>query len=311
MSRYIRPFSRGKGRQIIGEEHLAPEFIHELAENERVILEPGYNQDEFSDDQFERRAREKVQTPGAAGGIAIIPAKQGPWSGNNSLGMERAFAPDDNNRQTILKLDEWDFPEVWDVHLGIVNDDESEELQSFGVVAEIVAGVGGAVQQFEMDWLVGSGFSMSFNALTVVARYDFASISGAPAVPDNLRLVVTIGKKSAPCCRAQRTLVIDTDTGTEQRISSIVALPRFTRRVRLLNGGTTTPFYEDTVGTLVFQGSLNPAAPSIHRLGFGDAYDFSTGDGIPIAERTRFVQILGEPGVDTDLNCILICELGL
>ena len=81
MSRYIRPFARGVGRQIVGEDHLAPEFIHELGENARVILEPGYNQDEVFDDQFERRAHEKVQTPGAAGGIAIIPAKQGPWSG--------------------------------------------------------------------------------------------------------------------------------------------------------------------------------------------------------------------------------------
>lgn len=201
-------------------------------------LEPGYNQDEVFDDQFERRASEIQRTPGAAGGIAIIPAKQGPWSGNNQLGIEKAFSPDESNRQTILRLDEWGFPEVWSVMLGLRYTDAAFGTNGlFDIKAVAFPGSGGAVQQVEVDWLDGTTFSLTMNALDLIAEY-----AASTNTPSDLRLIATIAKGrigGRPPTWSQQIPTIAANNS-----SAVFRIPAFARSLIVLQRGAlaVTPY---------------------------------------------------------------------
>ena len=67
--------------------------------------------------------------------VAPVIPSSGWWTGNNQLGNEVAFAPDANNRQTILKLEEWGPPEVWTVSLFLTH--EIAAFNAFDVTAEL------------------------------------------------------------------------------------------------------------------------------------------------------------------------------
>lgn len=188
--------------------HLDPGFLYELGEDANVRLEPGYNQDEIFDDQFERRSREIQRTPSASNAVNVIPSKQGPWSGNNQLGIERAFAPDADNRQTILKLDEWGFPEMWTLCLGL--NDFSHIQDPFPIAFEVTAllefGSGGVVQQVEVDWLNGTCITLPMNALNVVASYSQGTGEGTTSIPADLRLRATLVRGRSHFARPTRTV---------------------------------------------------------------------------------------------------------
>lgn len=151
----------------------------------------------------------------------------GSWSGNNQLGISQAFAPDDNNRQTILKLDEWGPPVVWSVMLGVNYTPSKFTVGEFEVVGEIEIGVGGSVQRFECDWQNGTTFSACMNAINVIARYE-TSPNFEP--PDDLELTVLLARGhlgSFPPVRSIEQTIPSSDTGP------FVQLPRFTRRVTI------------------------------------------------------------------------------
>lgn len=144
----------------------------------------------YSDDYVDR-ARGKVKAPPGQVVYPIAPRK-GPWSANPQLGQMQEFAPDSNNRQSILKLDEWGMPQVWTVLLGI--DFDSSVLgpgDEFGVEAIVEVGSGGSTQSIRMDWRQGVTFCAPMNALNVIAQYS----SNVPAsVTDSVRLRVQLGE---------------------------------------------------------------------------------------------------------------------
>lgn len=214
-----------------------PRFLANLAARSMTVLEPGYNQDEVFDDQFERRAREIQRTPTAQNAVSIIPAKQGPWSGNNQLGIEKPFAPDSNNRQTILRLDEWGFPEVWSLMLGLRYSDAAFGNSGIGfdVKAVLTPGVGGAVQSVKIDWAEGTALSLSMNALDLVAEY----LASGAATPDDLRLIVTISKGKLSSRTPTLTEQISTiTTGGAQTESTPERIPAFARSLMILQRGS-------------------------------------------------------------------------
>lgn len=147
---------------------------------------------ETYDDDFAERVR------GAGGATPVIPleARTGPWTGNNQLGIAQPFDSDENNRQTILKLDEWGMPEVWSVMLGIeYGDDSLVALGSgFEVAAVLSPGVGGASQEVKIDWRQGAIISMPMNSLNVIAEYRNPYPNASVTVPDDLRLTVTLAR---------------------------------------------------------------------------------------------------------------------
>lgn len=204
-------------------------FYERLGADADVRLEPGINQDEIFDEQFERRAHEIQRTPSANNAVNVIPAKQGPWSGNNQLGIERHFSPDANNRQTILKLDEWGFPEVWTLCLGMseYSTFDNPDPISFSVTAEVEFGCGGVIQTVEMDWLQGMSISLPMNALNLVASYRTGSGEGSTSIPADLRLRANIVRGRAH--RSKPTLTVFVPEG-----ETTIEIPKFAQRVTVL-----------------------------------------------------------------------------
>ena len=144
----------------------------------------------LTEDPFEFRARGQ-DSPNPSIIVEPIAPRRGPWSGNNQLGTTQPFSPDANNRQTILKLDEWGMPEVWTVMLGLDLDLDGLAPGSFlDVKAVVSVGTGGTTQEFEVDWKNGVTFSAPMNAINIMARYDNA----ANIDDSNLRLTATLGR---------------------------------------------------------------------------------------------------------------------
>lgn len=152
------------------------------------------NSHTFQDD-FALRAQRQRARQQPAGILPVYPLplrNHAMWAGNNEIGQEVAFAPDANNRQTILKMGEWGFPEVWTIMLGIVYTPDVPDISVFNIIANISAGVGGAVQEFRVDWNSGTIIRCVMNAVVITAEYSIAA-----SVPSDLRLRATIARGRA------------------------------------------------------------------------------------------------------------------
>lgn len=278
------------------DQGMPAEFMEHLAEDSEVRLEPGYNQDEFYDDQFERRAHEIQRTPGGTTSVSVVSQKQGAWSGNNQLGSERLFAPDDNQRQTILKLDEWGMPEAWTVMLGLDYDRIRTPIASFVIGCEAVIGSGGTTQEVALDWKNGQLFSAPMNALSIIANYEFNAIDQFP--PD-LRLRVTLGRKKATNALPTKTVIVDVLPGTT---SPEIQIPAFARSVALVGGSGAAPvgsLYDPANGLVInFLNTINAS----QLLSFGT-------HGVPLVEGARSLNFIN--GTAFALRVGIIFYLGL
>jgi hypothetical protein len=285
-----------------------------LGEESRLVLEPGYNQNEVFDSQFERRAREIQPTPGPEQGVPIIPSKRGPWTGNNQLGIERAFAADANNRQTILKLDEWDFPDVWTIALGL--NEFTATTGGFDVTALIEFGVGGVTQSVEIDWLNGSGISLPMNALNLVAQYNLIDQELPGEVPDDLRLRVSISKMPAQNLRPTRSYWVTTP-------ANIFTIPPFAKAVHISPiDAVPNPFafYNQSVAACFMTRVDAPRVMVGNYLfsqfcSFIDTVNSKVGAPAflpipPYARALHFVTV-GGGGVPSDQQCVIQYLIGL
>lgn len=301
MTRFL--FSRKAPRaHISGLPRDQREFYEHLGEEADVQLEPGYNQDEIFDDQFERRAHEKDRTPGSSSAISIVPSKRGPWTSNGQLGIERAFAPDENNRQTVLRLDEWGFPEIWTLCLGLTYDADLYASGlvlsgSFGVVAEIEFGTGGVIQQVEIDWRTGASICLPMNAVNVIASFSSVPTEGGvPVLPQDLRLRANIVHGMLPQACPTRTYTLSD-------ASEIVQIPPFAKSFRVVpQGELVSPFdFYSALDTVELQGLEGDNAVAVHTRSQLVEY-LTTVDqlvGAPvyidIPEMARFLQV-SNPG---------------
>lgn len=235
-------------------------------------------------DDFTMRAlrQQSKQPPG----IPInynLPLRNHPlWSGNNEIGNEVAFAPDDNNRQMVLKMEEWGEPRVWTGALGIAHSELTSGL--LAVTAEIQFGVGGAVQDVSIDWLEGVTFSIPFNSIVISAVFA----SSASGLPNDIRLRATVGvgEKSgeSPARSFQVPALV---TGGLTVRSTPIRVPRFARSVMVLDRsvGVNGSVYSSNF-SLILQG--NNAGSQVGEITGDTLLNFAT-DGYPLTRFANYV----------------------
>lgn len=281
-------------------EDLAAGVLGGFNDDERVFEEQ-FNESGVAlmDDQFERRAREIGRKTPPTQPVSVFPAFKGPWSGNNQLGIEQPFAPNANNEQTILKLDEWGFPEVWTVMLGSnfnpldVNNTSPSFTGDFYVNCLAVIGSGGATQEVSMDWMNGTVFRAPMNALNIVARFQ-----NSARAPSDLRLRVTISRGALPGFPPQNTRPFFAAAGTT---SDNVPVPLFAKSFRVVGGfgddfspapgavfAANNQFrFKSQVTNSLYLASLDAA----------DALQFMS-NGIPLPRFTRWLAYRNNGGSD-------------
>lgn len=192
-------------------------------------------------------------------GVPAGPFEKMAWSGDNALGNVVDYAPDAQNRQSILKLDEWGPPEMWTISLGIdrPTPDYTYDGGWFEVKALISVGSGGSTQLIEVDWINGVQLSVPMNAVNVTAVYEFPR-----GIPDlnmlaGLRLSVQIGRGTSASKYAPTRTIYMPDMQTFFASPAhaaytqgyyAVRLPPFTREVEIIRpSSTTNPFAYYTV----------------------------------------------------------------
>ncbi len=271
------------------------------------------------DTTFERKASEMVPaTPPTP--FANAHPRKGPWSGNNQLGYKLPFAPDANNRQTVLKLDEWGYPEVWTISLGIEGF-PAARFNGFGVRANISFGDGGSTQTIDVDWRNGTQVSLVMNAVNVIAEFQDLDFD---TEAEGLFLTVQVSPGNRPGGRPPVcTLVSDGDdlflpapfpAGTLMEFVQIPAgtntgllrLPPFAARVvampASLDPAVNAAFFSDTTILALYSGNnSNRVVQSLR------GSDLRTRVGIEVTGESRFVILYNEGG--TQLDCTLYAEL--
>jgi hypothetical protein len=168
-------------------------------------------------DTFDRRVAEMGLEGRAAGApapahVVTEEPKGGVWTGNNNLGYEVAFAPNADNRQTILKMPEWGFPETWTISLGITESVPVDPATFNGrnITAIIEFGVGGITQTIEVDWKLGTQITLVTNSLNVIA--EFANIDiGAGEGDFKLSVQVCRGNRPSNVFAPTKTPVVTAD----------------------------------------------------------------------------------------------------
>ncbi len=271
-----------------------------------ATVHPPMGSDDLFQDQFERRAAEIQRTPNGMQPVHVVPTKTGPWSGNPQLGIEREFTASANNEQTILKLDEWGFPQTWRVTLGLEFDRVAQTgaPQGFSVQAHILSGAGGIVQEFDVDWLNGASFPLNFNALNVIARY-----SRTTAIPSDLRLRVSLGRQGSGSLNTRPQLTKLFTAAAAPARSELVEIPRFATSFRLLGngGGAIAASLFNAANSIDFHATNNTALTA--SLNAANALSYMGSDGgIPIPNFARFVSYdnaVGPAGVQGQMIFVL------
>lgn len=256
-----------------------------------VDTEPVCEDPRIFDDQFEMRSREIQRQPNGIQPVNPYEAKTGPWSRSPNLGISRLFAPSANNEQTILKLDEWGFPRVWSVMLGLTFREQSPAIagNGFSVVAKVIAGAGGSTQEFEIDWRQGMTFHTVMNALNVIALYDETS-----DIPSDLELTVTLGHHRLTGSLPTRSYRI---TSASPRLR----IPPFATSLKLSNVFTPDATFAnifDATSRIIFF-TVAPAAPSIQSFSGSELLALGS---LPIPNGACFIDI------STSLARTLVCN---
>jgi hypothetical protein len=255
------------------------------------------------DDFTLRAARQRErQQPAGVGQTYVVPIRNHPlWSGNNELGRETDFAADSNNRQTVIKLEEWGAPEVWSVMLGLrFSDDFISGTNGFAIRAHIETGVGGAVQQFDVDWLQGASFSAVMNAITVIAEYDDAT-----DVPPDLQLIATVARGKLSNTLPTNSVIVDVPGGT----NVTVPIPKFSRAVTIYDTNNAGPSVYAASTRFTFNSAQGGGAQAYMR---GDDL-LVLGGRLLVPNGARFFDVLNGGAVPPApfLSAKCIFELGL
>lgn len=261
-----------------------------------VEIAPPLDSDTIFDPQFERRANELNRKPFKGAAVtSIVPQRQGPWSGSNSLGISQPFQPAANNQQTILKLDEWDFPQVWSLMLSI--DMPDTDTGQFAVIAKIRNGVGGFTDEFEMDWTLGTSITLCANAINVIAAYE--DVVGT--IPDGVRLNVLASKRPLDGTAPTRTVRFSIAAGD----SAVVRIPKYAKNVRFIEGVSTLFFTATT--TMLF--TYGTAGGGTAAAWTGATLLTQHFNNVPIVGSAKGLAILNGGG--STINFQAIFELGL
>lgn len=224
------------------------------------------------------------------------------WIGNNELGNEAPFAADADNRQMLLKLSTWGAPRVWSVMLGLVfNENDLVGTNGFSVIAQVIAGAGGAVQEFEVDWIEGMTFSCVANAIIVNAVYD-----NATDVPPSLLLRATAGEKPLNALPAVRSFRVALAPSVAPGNTTTVRVPRFSRNLVIEPAGGTV----GALGGTTIYGLQAVSGGTSTQLTGAQIAALGTGNRISIPNGIRYIFITNaDPAFAVNIN--LKFELGL
>lgn len=255
---------------------------------EGAAEDPGANSDTTGQDDMARRKLENHTQQDVPHGH-VVPAtapvipSNGSWSGNNQLGNEVPFAPDSNNRQTVLKLDEWGPPEIWTVSLYMVNG--LADFGSFNVQAHIEFGSGGTTQIETVDWVNGMQISLPMNAVNVIAEYKQVDVTDAGR---GIRLGVQLsrgrrGGSQPPVLTLSDELFVGSMT-----TSAPIEIPKFATRIKFMPTlpGDTTAFSANTTYFIV--SGNNGASFNVQAI-TGDK--LLANDGLEVFGASRFIRI--------------------
>lgn len=252
------------------------------------------------EDDFERRAR-GAGAPVPSKVVQPIEPRTGPWSGNSQLGQTQEFATTEDNRQSIIKLDEWGMPQVWSVMLGISYDKDWTSTAGMGLTAVIELGVGGSSQTVEVDWKEGTVITAPMNALNVVAKYDLLDESEAP---QDLRLTVTMAQGSVEHGAPTKTVITETVASGPVQLIVGEPIPAMATSLMPMLQGFSTGFYSASY-SIYFLRSEQALGNIVAVIDGGDILSMMAGGGIPIPSAARYfkvIQNVGGPG-DT-VHCI-------
>lgn len=295
-----------------------------FVENENLEQNPV-----FFDDQFEMRSRELQASPPGMKTVNVFPSKQGPWSGNNQLGIAQRFAPNSNNEQTIIKLDEWGMPEMWTLCLGLSFDPNAwvtvePGAANFDMTAIIQFGIGGVVQEVEIDWVNGTAISLPMNALNVIARYNFTAASeagGASEPPQDLLLRASLAHGTLLQCVPTRSLFVDVNAG-----DVTVNIPPFAKSLKIIpttsNDGQVFTIYSLPLATVDFRSDVEENLGSgllLERHPFSQFVSYldiaSAAIGTPVSvdipSGARSIVIRPETEADLSLSFRIQFEIGV
>jgi hypothetical protein len=212
-------------------------------------------------DTFDRRVAEMAlegRAPGAPvpQSVIVTDPKTGLWSSSNYLGVELPFAPNADNRQTILKCPEWGFPETWTVSLGI-SDTSLHDPATFNgrnITAVIEFGVGGITQTIRVDWKLGTQITLVTNSINVIA--EFANIDVGIGEGDfKLSVQLCRGNRPSNSLAPTKVLVVPPaphfgdvppDTVLEGiilapgQLTGLIELPKFSSMLHIVPAGFTS-----------------------------------------------------------------------
>jgi hypothetical protein len=228
--------------------------------------------------------------------VNVAHPRTGVWSGKNQLGVELPFELDANNRQTIFKMDEWGFPKVWTVSLGIELPKALKQGQIFDVVAIVNFGSGGIMQEFEVDWVVGTVFSLPMNAINVRARWSDRALIEGVQPPEGIRVSTLIAQYGLRHARATFTNFFGNLAGDDSVVVPnppgapiFQAIPAFAKSVIVTPAtpGDAAAIYAAGSSLSFFQND-NTAVPSFIQSVPGDLLGPTIGFKVPIPATARY-----------------------
>jgi hypothetical protein len=276
-------------------------------------------------DTFDRRVAEMGMEGRPAGApppahVVCEEPKTGTWSSNNNLGIELGFEPNAENRQTILKMPEWGFPETWTISLGIV-DTVPIDLATFNgrnITAIIEFGVGGVTQTIAVDWKLGTQITLVTNSINVIAEFADIDIGAGEG---NFRLSVQVCRGNRPSSALAPTLVLKALAGsaipegdpTEAVLMNsgdqlTANIPRFTTMLNIVPATNIVPnaLYAATTFIAVLSGYGVGTKVLVQMTG---ADLLAAGGKVPVFGSALVVQITNGGGVGVTIGLSLFAEL--
>jgi len=221
--------------------------------------------------------------------VMAYPPKNGPWSGNNILGISFDYELIQGNRQitSVLKLPEWGFPEVWTVALGIDTSRVQFNLSTgFEVTATLTVGSGGSTQEIEVDWNNGSLISLPMNALTVSARSTVGAIMPGAVTLGFARLTTTLSRGTRPGA-SWPTRSYQSGTIAAGANSLFFEIPPFARRVDVVSRTNSTDLYN--AASFIEFWVRDAVSSCVGRV--PTAMLLTVPDGIAIPSQSQFVRL--------------------
>jgi len=240
--------------------------------------------------------------------VQLAYPRKGVWSGNNQLGVELPFQIDANLEQTVFKMDEWGFPQIWTIALSVFVPD-LKVGQFFDVIGEISYGSGGVVQTFDVDWVDGTVFSLPMNAINVRAKWSELATIGGIFPPPGVRISVIASRGSIRHARATKTQFFGEIAAGATVQNTFVAppvfpgIPTFAKSVVVTASTAAGAALLYAASTeLWFLGNDNTGVPAVLQVVPGNMLGPTTSFKVPIPANARYWTIFNGAGVPIPLG---------